>query len=911
MIATALQNIILDTIRVPETHQRYDEITEAHVRTFGWLLRDEALDGRGNLSVSDFDSQFSGQSDPSFSSRVREEDDTKRVEARDLLIKWLRDESGIFHICGKPGSGKSVLMKYISSHPQLLCLLKAWAGSSALSVGTFFLWRPGTSSQKKLPGLIRGLLHSLLSNSQDLVPIAFPELSKSPAAFIRTQSPMDDRGVRKAFNNILDWLAAGSAHRTALLIDGLDELDGDFPDLVRTLFHWVDHCRGSLKILVSSREWNIFEKSFSNCPRIRLHEVTMRDMEIFISERLDSNDEFLEFDSGVRLDIKYTIATKAEGVFLWVALVLRITEEALLAGDSPSELLVKLAECPPELEELLSRILESIRITDRRWAFRAIELVRIEPPRMTFTPFSLPPMSLLMWTFLGDYNSDTSFALKLSPRECSSEDIRNRINLARRMIYGRCKGLLEVVSSPRLVHSIRFIHRQYQVKVIHSSIWEFLQQHKVQAVMQPHVVGFDVSDCVFQSFLAMLTISCPYDYYELHSDNKIPINWTYGFRLFRKWKFAIPNTVVQYVEDLLWLQLSSSGFDRSSRTWQALDAVGPVMGQMKYAGHPRNTHRVIDNSQWEWNELGLSLSFATGCYEYLDWKLAKPQETPSPLPHRFYGLVAYAYANLLRLGPTHDIENRIIKMTSRLSRLEYDWNWPIHQVGDPPNPVPHIVVSSSPGDIKRQDGLAPLLYQLGGGNDYHIDLKERALSTWESILAEMIQADYVSLGLLDSLIRQGVNTECIVLQCISEEVPVVGEVPGEGEVPGGGTQIFALYHNGASKDALTGIVTHIVRIPVSSPLCYLAWKCNFVIRFWDLVRFQVPELFEYYVQLAASPLIPPPEILTTAKPMSCIGFERYYVRYQDDAVTPGVIMTDGEVVEVGRDRDNKNYKPYN
>jgi hypothetical protein len=852
MIATALQNIILNTIRVPETYQRYDEINEAHVRTFDWLLHDKAPDEMEILSASDFDGQLSDQSDSSSASDDDEEDDIKRIEARDILKRWLLEESGIFHLCGKPGSGKSVLMKYLSSHPEMLRLLKIWAGNSPLSVGTFFLWKPGASSQKKLPGLIRGLLHSLLSDSQDLIPIAFPELSKSPAVFIRTQNPIDDRSVRKAFNNILDWLAAGSSHRTALLIDGLDELDGDLPDLVRTLFQWVDRCRGSLKILVSSREWNIFEKSFSNCPRIRLHEVTMKDMEIFISGRLDSNDEFLEFDSDARLEIKSTIATKAEGVFLWVALVLRVTEEALLAGDSPSELSAKLAECPPELGKLFSRILESIQISDRTWAFRAIKMVRFNLPVELFHEHSMPLMTLLMWTFLGDYNNDASFALKLRPRACGSEDIQNHINLAKRMIYGRCKGFLEVVST-----SHKCVHGRYEAKVIHSSIWEFLQRQEIQAVMRPHVVGFDVLDCALQTFLAMFKIRRPDDCYQSCSDHDKPIrHWKHLVRKSLPWNYIVPDCLGDYLLNFLLLHTKALGSNRSSRTWQALDAIGPAMGQVKHARYPR------DASQCEQHELGLYLSLATCYYEYLEWRADKSYVTLTPLPHQFYRTALSGYKKMLRHRPsnlTYDEETRIIKMNTQLSVLKYDWNKPVYDIRDSQRQIVHQVIFRDPVEGRIRDTLTDSL------DDYskkYGEINGRALSTWESIVEMMIES--LNPRLLDSMIRQGVNTECVVLQDVSKDFP---HYFGEEQV------CFALYHKGTLEDVLAGVVPHLLLAPVSSPICYLAWKCNGVIRFWDLVRFQIPELFEYYVQLATSPRMSPPEMLTTVRPLNCIGYD--------------------------------------
>lgn len=91
------------------------------------------------------------------------------------LSEWFRSGSGTFWISGKPGSGKSTFMKFISKHPRTKELLAAWAGSSDnLAVAAHFFWIAGTSIQKSWQGLLQSLLFDLLRGRPYLASLISP-----------------------------------------------------------------------------------------------------------------------------------------------------------------------------------------------------------------------------------------------------------------------------------------------------------------------------------------------------------------------------------------------------------------------------------------------------------------------------------------------------------------------------------------------------------------------------------------------------------------------------------------------------------------------------------------------------------------------------------------------------------------
>jgi hypothetical protein len=89
-----LQLLWFDTI-----NSRHCEIFEAETNTFTWILNDSNVQRLSNpLLVTDFKT-------------------------------WLQTGSGVFHISGKPGSGKSTLMKYLCESAETERHLQQWVGT--------------------------------------------------------------------------------------------------------------------------------------------------------------------------------------------------------------------------------------------------------------------------------------------------------------------------------------------------------------------------------------------------------------------------------------------------------------------------------------------------------------------------------------------------------------------------------------------------------------------------------------------------------------------------------------------------------------------------------------------------------------------------------------------------------------
>ncbi|KAI0019297.1 hypothetical protein F4780DRAFT_448153 [Xylariomycetidae sp. FL0641] len=298
-------------------------------------------------------------------------------ELRINLVDWLRKGSGVFHVAGKLGSGKSTLMKFIREHDRTLKLLKEWSGKSEVLVLSYFFWKPD-QAQNTLRGLKSHLLGEAIRQAPQLSPILFPRLYTKPSLMHYTDSvTLTDSQVSQALDSLLKCTTSLGDRRIFILLDALDELQTevgseDFNDLVSTVQGWASGPEQGVKICVSSRELPDF-MDFPKGQRIRLQQLTRRDMEKVITERIQSHPRISQMDKVCRSDscrwhrahllsdcLIQHILDSAQGVFLWVKLVLRDLRRCMSNGTSMSLLRSQVNSLPTEVEDLVMHLFKTI-----------------------------------------------------------------------------------------------------------------------------------------------------------------------------------------------------------------------------------------------------------------------------------------------------------------------------------------------------------------------------------------------------------------------------------------------------------------------------------------------------------------------------------------------------------------------
>ena len=251
---------------------------------------------------------------------------------------------GLIWIKGKPGSGKSTLMK------EALKRARALASASSFSVAAyFFTARSNTLLQKSRLGLFRAILHSLIQQDKVLLS-AFASRYQTKRNNASSGTLAWELGelqdfFKSAYSNISD------VRQTMLFIDALDESEGegdlDAYTVARELvyFFYDITAFNQLKVCFSSRHYP--QVHVPHCGQIVTEHFNSGDVVRFITAKLFGarHDE-----RAIRL--AKTICTKAAGVFLWVILVVQKLNMSLENEMTDHDLQEILKTVPSQLEKL-------------------------------------------------------------------------------------------------------------------------------------------------------------------------------------------------------------------------------------------------------------------------------------------------------------------------------------------------------------------------------------------------------------------------------------------------------------------------------------------------------------------------------------------------------------------------------
>lgn len=92
------------------------------------------------------------------------------------LTTWLREGAGVFWISGRPASGKSTMMKFISNDHRTKQIFESWQGHSHQAHVSFFFHHRGNTVQKSFEGLLQSILSQLVENDHTMLVHIIPML---------------------------------------------------------------------------------------------------------------------------------------------------------------------------------------------------------------------------------------------------------------------------------------------------------------------------------------------------------------------------------------------------------------------------------------------------------------------------------------------------------------------------------------------------------------------------------------------------------------------------------------------------------------------------------------------------------------------------------------------------------------
>jgi hypothetical protein len=279
-------------------------------------------------------------------------------ETGSTFLSWLRSDGGIFWIQGKPGSGKSTLIKFLcTSTDRIDQSLQRPATAKAYVFYSFYFW---LADGAKLQNTERGLLCSLLCQFLDTSwTLDSSYLTDARLRQKKTQGNWDFVELRSLVLLAADTLLTDCS--VCVFVDALDECQPE--DLARVLILIKQLSSRGVNVCVSSRpEQRIINKLEADATEIlKVDLYTKNDITRFVQ------DEFEAVDLGVGTlspqDLEHLadqIVGHADGVFLWATLMAKDVCKGIENGDDFCQLFDRTRQTSGDLDALYQNMLSRI-----------------------------------------------------------------------------------------------------------------------------------------------------------------------------------------------------------------------------------------------------------------------------------------------------------------------------------------------------------------------------------------------------------------------------------------------------------------------------------------------------------------------------------------------------------------------
>ncbi|KAI9155117.1 Ankyrin repeat domain-containing protein 50 [Paramyrothecium foliicola] len=302
-ISSSQKQILMDSLKFDQLDARQTNIKNAHSKTCRWLL------------------------------------------AKSQYLAWLNplqlgQHHGLLWIKGKPGCGKSTLMKFTLANAR-----KSMKNALILS---FFFNARGSDLEKSVVGTYRSLLWQLLKQRPALQDV-FHSLEISTRTSDCPQWGIES--LKELIEQSVRGLAPGST--LVFFIDALDECDErqirDMISFFENLAEVAQLAGISFRTCFSSRHYpHIISKGIDLV--LEAQEEHSNDISSYLDAELRIDDV------GIATRIRAELLHKASGVFMWVVLVVDILNKEY-AGGRIHKLQQRLQKIPGDLHELFLDIL--------------------------------------------------------------------------------------------------------------------------------------------------------------------------------------------------------------------------------------------------------------------------------------------------------------------------------------------------------------------------------------------------------------------------------------------------------------------------------------------------------------------------------------------------------------------------
>ncbi|KAF7527322.1 hypothetical protein G7054_g10526 [Neopestalotiopsis clavispora] len=344
------------SLKFPGLNQRYNKLRPAHSKSFQWLLGDHSIK-----------THESSHDEPKYLKALR-------AETFGDFQNWLRNEpdSKLYWVSGKPGAGKSTLMKYLFNQIEKTNVI-----DSPYLVLHHFFWLGTTNERSKhndMEGMFMTILCQLLEQDIPGISLASTLIQNIPR--ISQKDHHTDWSLSELKDTTQQALQLiSSRYSIYLLLDALDEhLPVAHHDELLQVVTQLEKMP-KVRLVVSSRREMIFDKRLSGARQLHLQKLTAPDIYYFALDSLSKSIGFQDPLSTRFLDdTVQRIVQKADGVFLWARLAVDSIKRGLIHGNALDELYDRLNDMPAELYDYFKFIWNRLGDDRKRYQTRAANI---------------------------------------------------------------------------------------------------------------------------------------------------------------------------------------------------------------------------------------------------------------------------------------------------------------------------------------------------------------------------------------------------------------------------------------------------------------------------------------------------------------------------------------------------------
>ncbi|KAJ6257988.1 hypothetical protein Dda_6900 [Drechslerella dactyloides] len=394
--STEQRQQLMDALNFDQIDARQTTIRRAHAKTCKWLLR--------NSEYLDW-----------------------------LNVDQISEHHGLLWIKGKPGTGKSTIMKFALKQAERTM-------KKDILIISFFFNARGEDLEKSTIGMYRSFLFQLLRKVSDHeIQDVFDSLGSIPALGSSDHHRWDVETLKDTFRHAVEKFRQ---RRLICFIDALDECE---EDQVRDMVGFFENL-GQLAVSAQIQLHVCF--SSRHYPHITIkkgRQIILEGQEGHDHDIANYLDSELNAGHSKQVDqIKAEILEKASGIFLWVILVVQILNKEYDRGRIHA-LRKRLQEIPTKLNELFKDILtrdgqntEDLLLCTQwiLYAKRPLRLVELY-------------FAILSGKAPEDIPEEDMRRFKWNPEDITKEDMG-------RFILSSSKGLAEVTKSTD--QTVQFIH---------------------------------------------------------------------------------------------------------------------------------------------------------------------------------------------------------------------------------------------------------------------------------------------------------------------------------------------------------------------------------------------------------------------------------------------------------------------